>query len=160
MTLGIQVRNRKDKHMDRHFIVLVENNLGKYIMYSRRTHAVSRERFEKYHDFVKRYSESRFSLARRYTAMRRTERLVVLVTRSIVRNDYFHHILESKAALLELFVSTDQRMRCPRGSTTAPSLAAIFASAFLDSGASTQLIANGRYRCQDFHVSRFTFRSQ
>lgn len=41
-----------------------------------------------------------------------------------------------------------------------PDLTAIIAnaSAFLDSEAPTQLIANGRCRCQDFHVSRFTFR--
>lgn len=49
-------------------------------------------------------------------------RLIVLVTRLLVRNDYFHHmhILESKATLLELLVSTDQRMRCPRFSPLWP----------------------------------------
>jgi len=84
-------------------------------MYSRQghTHATSRERSR---STMLISSSSTLNRVFRWPKVYRNAtygRLIVLVTRLFVRNDYFRqmHILESKATLLELLVSTDQRMR-------------------------------------------------
>lgn len=155
----------KDKYMYKRFIISVEK-IQENIMYLDKAYTrYITWMFQEVPLCWSRQERSTLNQIFRWPEVYRNAtygRLIVLVTRLLVRNDYFRHmhILESKVTLLELFVSTDQRMRCARFSN-APVLAVIFvnASAFLHSGASTQLIAKDWYRCQDFRVSRFVFRS-